>query len=98
MNMFWKTMPYTVTVTKKRGTEGEDVHITVNPQPICTKDEFIPVVQKSIERTLFENFAGKPNDARTRALMRKEIEDKLSNYHSQQMIRPFDPKIDEAKS
>jgi hypothetical protein len=97
--MFWKTMPYTVTVTKKKGEEGtDDLHIRVHPQPVCTDEKYIDVVQKSIQRTLFENYQGKPNNSITRAQIKKEIEDKLSSYHQQQMIRPLDPKIDEVKS
>lgn len=96
--MFWKTMPFTVTVTKKTGEEGIDMHINVIPQVVCTDEKYIPVVQKSIQRTLFENYAGKPNNAITRAQVKKELEDKLSSYYQQQMIRPRDPKLDEAKS
>jgi hypothetical protein len=73
--------PYRVTVKKK----GDDIHVTVDPQPIATKEAYLPVIVKR-----FQGIIMKPreNTIFSRASLKHEIIEALKDFHSQGMIVP----------
>jgi hypothetical protein len=79
-----KGFPYVIQIKK---ISKDEVDVKVRPQPIATKDEYIPVVAGKIQRMIME-FAGKANNGITRSKLKRELADALLDFHSQGMIRP----------
>lgn len=76
------TIPYKVKVTGK----GNDMHVSIFPQPIAVKEEYTKVVAGRFQKALMS--ADIKNTVIGRARLKAELEDILRDYHNQKMIKP----------
>jgi len=76
-------IPYKVTVKGK----GSDIHVTVEPQPIAAKEEYLPVITKRIQGIILEA-GNRPNSILARARLKCELMEALTDFHEQGMIKP----------
>ncbi len=77
---------YKVTVSGK----GNDVNVTVRPQPVVTREAYTPVVTGTMQRIL--TATGVRNTMLSRAKLKKDLIEALKSFHDQDMIRPVDEK------
>lgn len=83
-------IPYRVTVKGK----GNDIHVIVKPQPIATKEAYLPVITKRIQGIIL-GAGNKPNSILTRARLKHELIKALTDFHEQGMIKPKEGQGDE---
>jgi len=77
------TMPYKVEVKSK----GNQIVVTVHPQPEVTNDKYLGVVTGHIQGVILRAGSG-PNSRMRRAKLKRELIRYLQDFHDQQMIKP----------
>lgn len=80
------TSPYKVKVTGN----GNDVQVTIRPQPVAVKEELTPVIAGKFQKALMNpdirnTFVG-------RAKLKSELESILADFHAQKLIEPREEK------
>lgn len=80
------TVPYKVTVAGK----GNDMSVVIRPQPIAVKEELITVVAGRFQKALMNPEIR--NTVLGRGKLKKELEEILTDYHAQGLIRPKEEK------
>ena len=80
------TSPYKVKVTGN----GNDVQVTIRPQPVAVKEELTTVIAGKFQKALMS-----PDIRNTylgRAKLKKELESILADFHAQKLIEPREEK------
>lgn len=76
-------IPYKVTVKGK----GNDVNVSVYPQPIATKDEYIEHVATRVKDVIIAN-SMQTNNFFTRQRLKNQMISVLEQLHAQGYIKP----------
>jgi len=78
------SFPYKVTV-KKKGKN--DIHIKVDPQPVCTEQHYATIVSGKIQNLLLDESYVK-DSIFGRVRLKQALIDILKDYHAQGIIKP----------
>lgn len=85
---FIKRNPFKVTVTKSNG----ELHVKVDPKPVAAKDEYLPVVTKTMQDVLLREYGYGPGALST---LRKNMKESIDLLYKQGLIKPADEKMED---
>lgn len=77
-------LPYKVVVSLKSNT---DVNVKITPQPIATKENYLPIVTARFQGIVVEH-SPTANTMFGRSRLKKALIEALTDFHSQNMIEP----------
>lgn len=85
---FIKRNPFKVTVTKSNG----ELHVKVDPKPVAAKDEYLPVVTKTMQDVLLREYGYGPGALST---LRKNMKESIDLLYKQGLIKTADEKMED---